>query len=401
MTRHAIGWAAAAALLTFGTTGRADDRAAAQKQKQATDASREDAQRQRQGSTARDDRRLEETRRASPEQARAPQGREARREQRQRTARAGDPEAIAREARRVLSQVDAAISSLQRDETRAARRSLDGAISTVRELYGHVPAMRVLGDMQRAQVGGPADYAPLAATVRRRAVFLDPEVVAGVKQAEEQARQGNAEDASDELLLARSALVADVGLLPLDAAYARIVAARAELEAGRTATATRLLQDVPIALAEVTIASPMVPVRFDLRAAASAAEHGDWKRADALVRSAGARLDRIRRSQGERGSQELDRLAEEVDRLRQRIASDEKPEPSRIRQLATRARDAERDATRQALRGELTRGSAGSAERDASAPRGGAGSAKGDGSAPRGSTGSADAEREQGDERSR
>ena len=185
------------------------------------------------------------------------------------------------------------------------------------------------------------ELAPLVAEVQRLAVYLDPEVVARVREAQQRANAGDQQGAFDSLRMARQALAADIALLPVEDAYARVAAARAELQRGQVEFAQRLLASVPIAIARLEASAPLVPIRFDLRAAAAAAEQGSWERARMFVGRASNHLQALRSFAGveEPGfARAISSLTERVNTLQQRIAAGARPSPGEIRDLAQRTR---------------------------------------------------------------
>jgi hypothetical protein len=111
-----------------------------------------------------------------------------------------------------------------------------------------------------------------------------------------------------------------------------VLAARVELEAGRQQNALQLLQKLPVVLTEVQVSAPLVPVRFNIRAAAAAAEAKDWQRAQDLLAQADTQLDQVV-SSGQVGK-ELRPVADRTDKMRARMESGNKPKPREIRALA-------------------------------------------------------------------
>lgn len=251
------------------------------------------------------------------------------------------------QAQQVMAHADAAISAIRRDDRSTANQLLGTMATTLRGLYEDVPGRKVLGQMgQAAQPaagpsgaagGGGAEqaapgYVPLMAEIQTQSVYLDPQVVAKVEQAQKQAEGGDAQAAQQSLRLARDQMVADIALLPVEDAYSRVLAARAELEAGRKQNALQLLQNLPVVLAEVQVSAPLVPVRFNLRAAAAAAEAKNWERAQALLSQAETQLDSVV-SSGQ-GAKELRPIADKAEKIRTRMESGNKPKPREIRALA-------------------------------------------------------------------
>jgi hypothetical protein len=170
--------------------------------------------------------------------------------------------------------------------------------------------------------------------VAENQTYMDPEVVANVNKAQSQAKSGDSRAAEESLRLARQKLVSDVALLPIEDAYSRVVAARSELQAGRRENALQLLQGVPVVIAQVQVSAPLVPARFDLRAAAAAAEDNNWQRAEQLVGQAEKQLQDVSATGGS-AAKNIKPLAERADKLQARMrSSNQKPKPREIRALA-------------------------------------------------------------------
>jgi hypothetical protein len=268
-----------------------------------------------------------------------------------------------------MAHLDAATQAIRQGDDKSARNLLDSMSSTLRTMYENAPGREVLNKMNRPQEqaaagkpagspegsgaaagsgggspgGGPSEaYAPIAAVVTENQTYLDPDVVANVEKAKSQAQAGNSRAAEESLRLARQKLVSDVALLPIEDAYSRVVAARDELQAGRRENALQLLQNVPVVIAQVQASAPLVPARFDLRAAAAAAEEDNWQRAEQLVGQAGKQLQDVSAAGGA-AAKAMKPLAERADKLQSRMrSSNQKPKPREIRALADDIRNASR-----------------------------------------------------------
>ena len=240
-------------------------------------------------------------------------------------------------SRSALVHIMAASAAIERQQNDEASRALDAAAGSLRQLYGAVPAGTVLSQLGTNEPGEPMDLAPVVSEVQAQSVWMDPEVVANVEEAQRQMEKGNQAAAEQKLLLAREKLVADVALLPLEDAYARVQAARAELRDGRPEYAARLLEGVPLAIQHIQVATPIVPVRFNLRAAAAAAEEGNWDKAGELVNQATATLNEMAAAPGsDEMKKDMESLAKRAERLNSRLEQGRKPRPTEMRDLARR-----------------------------------------------------------------
>lgn len=238
-----------------------------------------------------------------------------------------------------LTHITSAQQALGNRDTTAAQRSLDAAANALRQLYDGVPGKQLMSALGGK---GDIDLAPIFSTMRSTSVFVDPAVVAQVEEAKKRADKGDQAAAQEQLRLARSSLAADIALLPVESAYAYVVAAQSELRNGQTARATELLRNVPLVMEHVTMTAPLVPVRFDLRAAAAAAEANDWTRAGELVESAKQDLQQLASSPvaDQQEQKMLQSLAKKVTDIDRRIDSGKKPQPREIRDLAKQTRPA-------------------------------------------------------------
>jgi hypothetical protein len=240
-------------------------------------------------------------------------------------------------ANSALAQIDQAVNDIHDGSTAQAEGLLQQSANTLRALYENVPGRSVVNQMNTAHTKN--DYAPLMTTLATEQVYLDPQVVANVKQAQQHQQAGNQQQAQQNLQLARDKMIADVALLPVEDAFSRVVAARSELQAGRTDNALELLNDLPLMLTQVQVSAPLVPVRFDLRAAADAAQHGDWSRATQLLDQADKQLQAVAAAgQGSKQASQLKPLVNRADQLSARADSKQKPRPREINALADELR---------------------------------------------------------------
>lgn len=248
-----------------------------------------------------------------------------------------------------MVQIAAAESALDRGDKAAARTALENSEQALDRLYD-TPAMGSLlnefDEAQRKASGKtptlePLDLAPLTASVRSYQAYIDPEVAAGIKEAEDKAQKGDNEGAAEALRLARNRVAIDVAFIPVEEAYIHVRAAQHALDQGDTKLAARFLRGVPIVVSEVQVATPLVPIRFKLAAAAMAAEEGNWKRSQTLVNEAAKDVQNLEKLSGKStAATEISALADDVEKLqRQMRAEGSRPEPQAIRELAQRTRD--------------------------------------------------------------
>lgn len=270
-------------------------------------------------------------------------------------------------ARRATASIAGADRALARRDDVQARASLQDAARSLRALYAGAPGAALerridaltsrLSGAEGASGPPPASaeehgstpdagtgsgaagerYAPLFSSIRDEAVYLDPEVAAGTDRAEQQLEQGDRQGATDELRIARAQLVDDVGLLPIEDAYARVLAAREELDRGDRASAERLLAGTPIVLAQVSARAPLVPVASSLRAAADAAMQGDDDRASELVDRASSDLRQLERQASLPAAATIRPLADRVRQVQDAMRSGREPAPDELDALAQRA----------------------------------------------------------------
>lgn len=163
--------------------------------------------------------------------------------------------AVMQQANRALESIVAAGRAIDRKDDVTAKKELASAKKTLDQLYGSSPGADVVKEMDRVQADlatkeRGVDFAPLTALVTQSKTFLDPEVVAGIREAEKASKEGKTDEASDALRLARQAVIADVALLPVEAAYARVVAAQTMLGEGNREDARRMIAGVPIEMAQ-------------------------------------------------------------------------------------------------------------------------------------------------------
>jgi hypothetical protein len=237
--------------------------------------------------------------------------------------------------RTALTHVSAAMGAVEENDNRQADAALAAAASDLRRIYDAVPARELLGLL--SQPGAVDDLATISSQAHQMSVYLDPEVVRNVDRAEEKTKAGDRSGAEENLATARKRLEADVATTPVENAYARVMAARAELRVGDSDRALRLLRDVPEVVDRVDVTAPMVPARFNLRAAAAAAEAGNWPEARNLVDQAAGTLEQISTAPSASNVQgKLQPMVERAKSLQRRFDQGRKPKPREMRDLARR-----------------------------------------------------------------
>jgi hypothetical protein len=179
------------------------------------------------------------------------------------------------------------------------------------------------------------DFQPLAARVQAEALFLDPDVVREIGEAHRELDGGQRARAFELLGHARERLAADIGTPLLDDASHQLALAEDALKKGRRQDAASILGPLGRSLEQVGLRAPLVPVRFDLRAAAASAELGDWERARRFVARAAARLDAL---QGVAPGPEVPALLQEARRLEKAIEERRSPRGADLWWLAGRTR---------------------------------------------------------------
>lgn len=270
------------------------------------------------------------------------QGAQASGQQRMEPMDAMSPE-VMKQARSAFSSITQAQVAIEGNQIDQARQHLNQAEKTLKTLSVSAPARQVVEKLGEslAQLHAEArdiDFAPLIAQVRQQAVYLDPQVVANVEEAEKAYKQGDSKQAEDTLRLAQQSLVADVALLPVESAHARVLAAQLLLQRNDPAAASRMLGGLPITVTEVQISSPLVPVRFNLRAAAAAAEAKEWKAAENLLDTAAAQLQQLERSADGEAARLIEPIADQAEKLQKQVDQGKQPKPQDLRNLAQRTR---------------------------------------------------------------
>lgn len=246
-----------------------------------------------------------------------------------------------------MTHIRAAEQALAKDNVAAAKSSLARSEQALEKLYDTPALAAVMNEIDEAirKTSGekpamqPMDLAPLTASVRSYQAYLDPEVIAGVEDASDRAKKGDAQGTADALRLARNRMAIDVAFLPVEEAYVRVLAAQHALDSGDRDQATRVLRGLPIVVSEVEISTPLVPIRFKLHAAAAAVEQGDTKQAQTLLRDATQEIQAFEKQTARSPmASEVSRIVDDIERLNQRVRSGSSVQAADLRELAQRTR---------------------------------------------------------------
>lgn len=246
-----------------------------------------------------------------------------------------------------MTHIAAAEQALDKGDKTAAKSALNRSEQVLKRLYDTPPLQAMLNELDEAinALSGekPAlealDLAPLSASVTSYQAYIDPDVVAGVNQAQQKQKQGDAKGTEEALRMARNRVAVDVALLPVEEAYVRVLGAQQALQKGDTQTASRLLSNVPIVVGEVQIRQPLVPVRFSLNAAAEAAEAKNWDRANALLNQANQQVQQLESAAKDPElKQELMPISNDLQRMTRQARAGTNLQPNQIRELAKRTR---------------------------------------------------------------
>lgn len=249
--------------------------------------------------------------------------------------------ALLARTRDVGADVSDARKALADGDTARAQAHLDraaGSLSEMRRVLPGASLLRDLDDVGVRLVPGErlnVDIGPLAVRVEAEALFLDPAVVSGISQAEQLLREGKRKEAFVAFGQARDRLAADIGTPLVDDAGRQLAQAEDALKKGKLQQAADMLAPVGSAIDQVGLRAPLVPVRFDLRAAAASAELGDWERARRFVARAATRLEAL---QGATPSPVVPAVLDQTRRLERAIEDRRNPSSGDMRWLAARTR---------------------------------------------------------------
>ncbi len=258
-----------------------------------------------------------------------------------------DSEQVMKLSQQAMTHIAAAEKALDQNKKAAAKAALAKSQQSLSKLYNTPALLAMLNEFDEAinalsgekPVVEPLDLAPLAASVSTYQAYLDPDVAAGVKQAQERAREGDKQGAQDALRLARNRVAVDVAFLPVEEAYTRVLAAQQALDNNNMKEAKRLLRNVPVVISQVQISRPLVPIRFKLQAAAEAADAQNWSRARTLLKEANRDVQHLESIAGTTDlKSELTPIANQLKTLSQQAQAGQQVEASQIRELAQRTR---------------------------------------------------------------
>lgn len=179
---------------------------------------------------------------------------------------------------------------------------------------------------------------PLASAVQANKIYLQPQLVSNVSQAQQALQAGDDQRAALELKDASDALYSDIGLRPIDDALSSLTAAQQALQKNDTAGALQQLHGANQISEKLKLEAPLVPVRFELRAAADAANNHQHHHAQTLVQNAG---DELRHLRGTIGTwqlrAQLDPMIVKVADLRRQLDAGQTPSGSNIANVAQQA----------------------------------------------------------------
>jgi hypothetical protein len=236
-------------------------------------------------------------------------------------------------AQTALTHVLGANAALDKNDIVKARIALDVSTSALRQLYLSVPAEKV-ADQLASDDAVDLDLALVLAELRSQSSWMDPQIVTLVEEAESHRQKGHRKLAEEKLQQAGEALIDDVALLPIEDAYARAQAARTELRDGNTVQARRLIRALPDRIMKLQATAPLMPARFSLRVAATAAEEGQWDRASQLVREATQDLERVLAASSTPFDRRVKSVLNRAKRLSRLIERGARPLPRDLRELA-------------------------------------------------------------------
>ncbi|HSP78946.1 MAG TPA: hypothetical protein VLQ93_10475 [Myxococcaceae bacterium] len=241
----------------------------------------------------------------------------------------------------IMSTVTSAVDALEKEQVTDAQGLLEAAVRDMELLYTRLPGEPFIGEMDtalaRLEAGEVADLKPLLARARERREVLGTETLELLEEAAERREAGDLLGAAENLRAARELVAEDLLLLPLDEARARLLAARNALRAGDDERALGLLTGVTDLLGNVRAMEPLVLVRWQLRAAATEAELGNWDRARELLAIVVRRLENYRGGPNEPLTGTVEIMEAETRILLAQTRGQDKPTPKEIRRLANRA----------------------------------------------------------------
>jgi hypothetical protein len=242
-----------------------------------------------------------------------------------------------------MTHIAAAQQALKDNKVAAAKSALTKSKQALDRLYDTPPVTALLNEFDEAlnALAGktPAletlDLAPLTASISSYTSYVDPEVLAGVETAKQQAKKGDAKGTEEALRLARDRVAVDMAFVPVEEAYVRVLAAQQALQNGDTKQALSLIRNVPVVVADMQLSRPLVPIRADLQAAAAAADANQPDRSRKLLQNANAQMQQLESvAKSSELSSQLSPIADDL----QELAKEQKPKATQIRELAKRTR---------------------------------------------------------------
>ena len=251
-----------------------------------------------------------------------------------------------------MTHISAAQQALTNNKIADAKSALDKSKQALDRLYDTPPVTALLNEFDEAlnalRGKSPAletlDLAPLTARISSYTAYVDPEVLAGVENAKQRAKQGDAKGTEEALRLARDRVAIDMAFVPVEEAYVRVRAAQQALQDGDTKEALSLIRHIPVFVADMQLSRPLVPIRADLQAAAAAAEANQPDRSRKLLQNANAQMQQLKSAT--KSSELTSQLAPIANDLSE-LAKQQKPQATQIRELAKRTRSVGSNSSKQ------------------------------------------------------
>lgn len=223
--------------------------------------------------------------------------------------------------------------------------SIQSAIAQLEQIRQSVPyndlqqaLYRTTAQLQAKQKLPASALQPLASAVQANRIYLQPQLIGSVGEAQGSLQAGDEQRAALDLKTASDALYNDVALHPIDQSLDNLAAAQKSLQGNNTAQLLKQLKAANQIDEKLKLEGPLVPVRFELRAAADAAGNQKHQEAQTLVQDAG---DQLRHLRGTIGTwqlrAQLDPLIQKVANLRAELDAGKTPSPADIQQVAQQA----------------------------------------------------------------
>jgi YfdX protein len=251
------------------------------------------------------------------------------------------PKSLVSEAKLASAQVAAAERALLDEQPGKARVALERAEASLRALYAGATGSGLAQRLQEAETrlrrGERVWLRELASEVERHATVLDPSTIERVHRAEGDLQRGRRDEAARKLRLAREQLGIDFALLPIESAWARVIAAQVAIQRGDFALAQRLLGRVPALLAEVAVRAPLVPIREGLHQAALAAQGGDRDEAELELEEIAEQLREMEAVAEDRIARAFRPLLSQLEGVLGRSEAQRPVRPGEVRELMERA----------------------------------------------------------------